>query len=291
MSLLDSTDRVRFVAGLAMGVGAVLFIFMGGLPLYFGVLFVVGNCLREFYSLMAREGIKTVKVAGYPFALLIITAAYAGWGEEMPWSLLVAIFILLAFSVQILQSFAGRKPYRVSELAVTFFGAFYVAGLMSFVFLYKQIYSDHQALLRFDAISLLAIIGAFAYDTAAYFSGRLWGATLMNPVLSPKKTWEGVAGGLCGVTAGVVLLWFLALHEVGQPLWMWLVLAVAVGLAAQLGDLSESVIKREAQAKDSASWIPGHGGMLDRLASYMFVLPVGYYFMHFWILGAPGGGA
>lgn len=272
-----------------MGVAAVLFLFMGGIPLFLGVLGVVIQGLREFFSLLAREGLKTVKVAGYPFAFLILVAAYAGWGREMPWTLLVAVFILLAFGIQIVQSFAGRKPYRLSELAVTFFGAFYVAGLMSFVFLYKGLYTRFGAPLPFDSLILITLVGAFGYDTAAYFSGKLWGATVMNPVLSPKKTWEGVLGGVSGACAGMAVLWLFGLRPLGRPLWMWLVAAVALGLAAQLGDLSESALKREAQAKDSANWIPGHGGALDRLASYMFVLPVGYYLLHFWILKPLGG--
>ena len=284
MSRLDNTDRIRFVAGLIMGAAAILVLITGGLLLYFGILAVAVQGLREFYSLLSREGIKTVKVAGYPFACLIVTAAYAGWGKEMPWSLLVAVFILLAFFVQIVQSFAGRRPYRITELAVTFFGAFYVAGLLSFVFHYKSLYQGLRGVLGYDALALIPIIGAFGYDTAAYFSGKLWGATLMNPVLSPKKTWEGVFGGILGACAAMGILWVFELHLIARPVWMWLVMAATLGLAAQLGDLSESALKREAQAKDSASWIPGHGGVLDRVASYMFVLPVGYYFLQFWIL-------
>jgi len=119
----------------------------------------------------------------------------------------------------------------------------------------------------------LAVVGAWVSDTAAYFVGVRWGRRRLASIISPKKSWEGVWGGLAGAVlfvapAGVYLL--------GVPWWMGIALAVVLTAAATLGDLAESVLKRQAGVKDSGRLIPGHGGMLDRVDSLLFVVPLVY---------------
>lgn len=116
-----------------------------------------------------------------------------------------------------------------------------------------------------------AFLLAWSVDTGAYFVGRAWGRNRLAPRVSPGKTWEGVAGGMCaGLAAGCGLAWALDLG----PLAEWAAVAVALSIVAVFGDLFESAIKRASGAKDSGTLLPGHGGVLDRIDSTIAVVPV-----------------
>jgi len=283
---------LRLFWGFILGTAAVFLLFWGGYLLLVGVILIATQALREFYSLLSREGTKTAKVIGYPFALFILLMSFFSEQSEVQENylgFLVAAFILLSFFVQVLQNALGRRSYRVPELAVTFFGSFYIAGLLSYIFLYKRLYQGVSAQLPADYLILVPVVGAWGYDTSAFFAGKLFGETRMTPLLSPRKTWEGVAGGLAGVTSAFALLWWFGLKHLGLPLWSCLLMGGILGIAAQMGDLSVSALKREVQAKDSSHLIPGHGGLLDRMDSLLFTLPVGFYLLRYWILPSAGG--
>ena len=124
---------------------------------------------------------------------------------------------------------------------------------------------------------LFTLAGTSASDTGAYAVGRLIGRHKMTPSLSPNKTWEGAAGGLIASVAAMLAVG--ALLELGVASWQHAVVAVVVAVVAQLGDLFESFLKRRADAKDSGSIMPGHGGLLDRIDSILFALPAVYYLL------------
>jgi phosphatidate cytidylyltransferase len=117
-------------------------------------------------------------------------------------------------------------------------------------------------------LTLLAVV--WSYDTGAYLAGRQWGRTMLIPHISPSKTVEGVAGGLvASILAAAVGTWLI-----GLPIWHALLLGPLTALAAQAGDLAESLLKRAADREESGFLIPGHGGMLDRLDSLLFAAPM-----------------
>jgi phosphatidate cytidylyltransferase len=130
----------------------------------------------------------------------------------------------------------------------------------------------------------LAVLCTFACDTGAYFGGRAWGKHQMAPVISPKKTWEGAASGFVATVAAAV-----ALNAIFTALWQELpvtylevaLLGAVIGVVSQIGDLCESQLKRKAGVKDSGSLLPGHGGVLDRMDSIVFVGVVVYYYAQF----------
>ncbi|MYC28467.1 MAG: hypothetical protein F4X65_00040 [Chloroflexi bacterium] len=136
---------------------------------------------------------------------------------------------------------------------------------------------------------LFALLTTFATDTGAYLVGRTVGRHPMAPKISPNKTWEGAVGGFLGAVLAAVLLERMFNLGLGNPgwesgwdsAWNWqpLLIGATVGMASQAGDLLESWLKRRSQVKDAGSLMPGHGGILDRLDSLLFTIPVVYYLL------------
>ncbi|MBA2392085.1 MAG: CDP-archaeol synthase [Ktedonobacteraceae bacterium] len=122
---------------------------------------------------------------------------------------------------------------------------------------------------------LVVLLGVWSFDGAAFFSGRYFGRHKLAPMISPAKTWEGVAGGLVFSIIACLVLAIVPLHV---PWYLAILLGILIGGAATLGDLAESLIKRQTHVKDSGQIMPGHGGMLDRIDSILFAAVVVYIF-------------
>lgn len=185
-------------------------------------------------------------------------------------ALALAVLLGLAFEVMAYQS--GGKG--ISRIAATTFALVYVGVLMSFV--------AQLAIVSGGLIGLLSLIIVVKMaDTGAYTVGRLVGRHKMTPGLSPGKTWEGAAGALVFAVLGAGLTFeFLAPRlnpEDSVPdAWRWIAYALIIAIAGMLGDLAESLLKREAGVKNSSTWMPGLGGVLDVLDSILFTAPVAY---------------
>ncbi|MCD6567264.1 MAG: phosphatidate cytidylyltransferase [Dehalococcoidia bacterium] len=131
----------------------------------------------------------------------------------------------------------------------------------------------------------LALFTAFANDTGAFFIGRKWGRHRLAPSISPGKTWEGASGGLLSavLTAVVVAMILNSISVLPVEYWQVILIGCLISVFAQLGDLVESMLKRNAGVKDTGKFLPGHGGILDRFDSLIFVGPVVYYYV-LWIV-------
>ena len=167
----------------------------------------------------------------------------------------------------------GGRPW----LAFLFLllGPVYVGFLLGHGLALRDLTGDAENLGR--SWLLFALLVVFACDTGAFAVGRLVGRHRMAPRLSPNKTWEGATGGFLA-SVGAALLVSLA-FDLATPLWQQAVAGAVVSVAAQFGDLAESALKRAANAKESGSIMPGHGGILDRMDSILFALPAVYYLL------------
>jgi phosphatidate cytidylyltransferase len=201
---------------------------------------------------------------------MVLEAAYAPGGDKG--ALLVAVGIVLAG----VGAFARPDP-RDGLVAwfATVFGALYV-GLLGFILHLARTAPGLPEGAVLEPLGpergwiVLLVLGVWSYDTGAYLVGRQFGRHRFLRHISPQKTLEGLAGGLIATTIVLALL----LAGLGQAPAGALVLGPLLGLAAQAGDLAESMLKRAAGAKDSGTLIPGHGGILDRIDSFLFAGPV-----------------
>lgn len=182
------------------------------------------------------------------------------------------VFACVVFTAFLREMKRFREPgHAIVDLSLTVFCVAYLGISLSFVCFLRFFYDSQWGMTAL--ISLLWVTKMS--DTCAYFTGRTLGRNKMSPILSPKKTYEGGLGGLLG--AGLaslafavwVLPWLVDSPEQRGPLWAWFVYGIVLAAAGMVGDLSESLLKRDSQIKDSSSWLPGLGGVLDILDSVL----------------------
>jgi phosphatidate cytidylyltransferase len=236
--------------------------------------------LIELYGIFRQGGLQPRVGLGIMVGLLLcLAAAIDRYTPFEVYGAVISLSIMLALVYEI------RPQDRTNSLtswAITFAGAYYIGGLLSSFILIRQLDAPLQTgwlqALRIPpgtAWIIFTLAITFLNDTFAYFVGRAFGRTKMAPILSPKKSWEGAAGGLVASTLSALLcvpLLGLPIH----PAYAALIGALA-GVVGPAGDLAESLIKRQIGIKDSGTLIPGHGGMLDRVDSLLFVAPMVYY--------------
>ncbi len=245
--------------------------------LVIGLAIVAVVAISELYSAFQRGGYPMQRWLGIPLTLVPILAAVgeAYWHRSL---------IAPVCSIGIVVSLIAQLPWHtqtgmLARWGLSVAGAYYVGLLISVYVLLRaldtplgasplrQLGPDPGA-----AWIFFVLLATWGQDVLAYFAGRLFGRHLMTPTLSPKKTWEGAAGGVLG---SIVAAWF-GVYLFGlplAPLWI-IIIGTIAGVVGPLGDLSESMIKRQAGIKDAGDLIPGHGGMLDRIDSMLFTGPV-----------------
>jgi phosphatidate cytidylyltransferase len=247
----------RLLTALALIAVAIYLVFLAPDPVFMaGALCFSLFCYHEFSGLVARYGIQKPGVFGILAGLLMLF---------QPQYTLLGVVLLLVIALALsLRSddLRGILP----QVACAFFGAFYTFAPWRFAADLRGFHREGVHLLFF------ALALNWIGDTAAYYVGRRFGRHKLAPVVSPKKSWEGA---IASVAASVVFgLIYLGKLMPQIPWWDVSTMAVVGNIAGQFGDLAESAIKRGAGVKDSGSMLPGHGGMLDRVDSALFALPV-----------------
>lgn len=249
-------------------------IWLGGwwLVIAIAILGVLGA--RELYGLARLQGVEPLAWLGYLAAggIPVLTVTPGG-PFRYEYVLLVGAGWLLALLVAAMRYGPTRRP--LAAIAITCFGALYASLPLTFLIDIRHgAGSGHAPREVAFALVLLPLALTWICDTAAYMVGSQFGGPKMAPVLSPNKTWSGAVGGVVGALIAAVALGPLV-HRAGVDLstGQLLGLGLVIGVVAQVGDVAESLLKREAGVKDSSHLIPGHGGVLDRLDSLYFVIP------------------
>lgn len=261
--LRQGRDLGRRLATAAVGLPIVVGAIWAGTPwldTLVGLVALVGT--GEAMALFRTGGFRPLRPLGLGAAAGLVAAASLGHPLH-PGA--VSGLLLACLALPIL-----RRPPRGgwADGAVTAVSALYAGGLLSFALPLRHL--PHGPLWL-----LWAVLTTFAVDTCAYGVGKALGRRPLAPAVSPRKTWEGAGGGLAGgMGAGVALA---ALLDLPLPWPTALGMGLALGLLAQVGDLAQSLLKRAAGVKEAGHLLPGHGGVLDRLDSVVFVLPLVYY--------------
>lgn len=251
---------------------------IGSWAIAFGALALALGAGIETFRLLRQAGYPVLPWLGTALGLtLVVAGALADGHEDKSFLFLTAGTLLVA-----LGSFGRRDPRDgLGGWATTTFGGLYV-GLVGFVprLANADIGLDPAAPLApwLDGGRwwlVVAVLGVWTYDTGAYFAGRAIGGPRFLTAISPSKTWAGAIGGLVATTVVTGAL----LAGLGRSPLEGLLVGSLIAVAAQAGDLAESMLKRSADAKDSGSLFPGHGGVLDRVDSILFAVPVVYLYV------------
>ncbi|HEU0299516.1 MAG TPA: phosphatidate cytidylyltransferase [Longimicrobium sp.] len=277
-----SETRTRVLVAIPGALVAVAAGYAGGWALAALLAVFAALIARELFAMAARKGPRPLAALGMAGAAAMVLGAAAapadGLANPLPAGVLVLI-ALLAGAAAIWSRGVEGEP--LLSVAVTVFGAGY-AALAGFALFLRHLHGvddeSHGVALLFAPVLL-----TWASDTFAYFGGRAFGRRKLIPRVSPGKTVEGALSAVVGsVALGVGYALFLARFGGYAPTVVeGAVLGLVVSAAGQLGDLVESLWKRDVDVKDSGTLLPGHGGALDRLDSLLFTLPVGYGFFRF----------
>lgn len=240
---------------------AIAIIVAGGLPFTVALIAIGAIALREYFVMTAE--LRPIQLAAYAALAGLVLAAHFGTAFN--------VLLVLAASFPLLFALGADRRHRdgiTVSMGVTLLGLVWIGVPLVHAVLLRDL-PDHGAALLVDVL-----VGTFVADTAAYATGRMFGSHPIAPQLSPNKTIEGLIGGFVIGTMG---LWFAGLYQDWLSGVDALILGAAVAAIAPVGDLFESMLKRDLGRKDTGALFGPHGGLLDRLDAVFFTVVVGYY--------------
>lgn len=265
------------------GLGLRVLVAVLGIPVLLGALYYGGWWLGgvvlalsllglwEFYGLALARGIKPLTIWGMIGGALLwycfFNPAASAAGAMVLWLLLLLSWLVLRSEVE----------HSLARAGTTVLGVIYTAGLLGHLLLLRNI----DGIFGFK-LAVLTMVLIWIGDTGAYFTGMVLGKNPLAPKISPKKSIEGLIGGALFTVAAAILISRYWIWELAP--WQAWVIGLGVAFFGTLGDLFESMLKRDAGIKDSGNLLPGHGGVLDRFDSMMFALPFVYWFCRIFVL-------
>ncbi|MBO8232181.1 phosphatidate cytidylyltransferase [Prochlorococcus marinus str. MU1402] len=276
---------MRFRSGLLIGIFGLIVVLLGGWVFALATALLTYLASLEFFRMAEFKGIKpATKTTLFSSFIIIISTYFESIGlleGEISNSILPICSVGICTWL-LLQPKSGT----ISDIAASIFGLFYLGFLPSYWIklrgLESMIKSSYQGFISFENLSNttglhLTLTSCFlivASDIGSYFIGKSFGKTSLSPI-SPSKTIEGLIGGIsCSI---VLAIFFAFLLNWDYPLLIGILYGILISLMALVGDLIESMMKRDAKIKDSGTFLPGHGGILDRIDSYIFTPSVLYY--------------
>ena len=277
----------RIIFAVIAAPASVAIVYWGDWALAIALSVLAALAAWEFFRMARETGALPLEPAGIALAALLPIAVHAQRLGLYTLSLtaMVAMALVLFASTIWLRGPTG-KP--VSSVSITAFGVLY-AGVFSYIYALR--YHDYAVgAAAGTALVFLPIFLTWTTDVGAYAFGRMFGRKKLIPSVSPGKTVEGAVGGL-GLTIVICLLYvrfiLMPYAQLGLTIQGAVLFAIVVSVAAQTGDLAESLLKREAGVKDSSSILPGHGGILDRFDALLFVMPIAFLLLGRLLLPIP----
>lgn len=252
----------------------ILFIVWGGLPFFFLISVIALMGLFEFYRIMETRQTKPLTFLGLLMAIGLLLAI----SLPRTLSLVIAVSVMVTLLCQMRRN---DLPRAITNCAMTIFGLLYVAGLLGHLIVLRNLEGGRSLVLTVWFITWIGDSGAFAI-------GKSWGKHKLLPRISPHKTVEGMIGGVGSAILASFIAYFTLralFKSVPFPISHSFLLGLTLGIVGILGDLSESLLKRDAKVKDSGENVPGHGGILDTFDSLLFTAPVMYYYAKFILYG------
>jgi phosphatidate cytidylyltransferase len=248
------------IVAIPAAIVAVVFVDLGGLAFALFMIAVGWTCLHELYRMLARW--KPLPIVGFAsLAGMVIAARYSG--QRVVLEVAVATVPVLFLFVLV----RAQRGGATVAIAGTLLGVFWIGFAFAHAELLRELHHG-------NAVLIDVLVGTFLGDTGAYIGGRLFGRRPLAPEISPNKTWEGL---FCGMLIAILAVFFAGLYQTWLKQGDALLLGLAVAILGPLGDLFESVIKRDAGTKDTGSVFGAHGGALDRLDAVIFTVVAGYY--------------
>jgi phosphatidate cytidylyltransferase len=249
----------RILVAVPAAIAVLIFIDLGGLVFALFMIAVGWACLHELFRLLQRW--RPVAIVGFASVAGLVLAARFGTIKDVMEVLVATLPVLFVFAI------ARGQGHATVSIAGTLLGVFWIGLAATHAVLLRQL--PHGSGVVIDVL-----LGTFIGDTGAYIGGRLFGRRLLAPAISPNKTVEGL---FCGALAAILAVFVAGNFETWMTQGDALVLGLAVAVFGPLGDLFESVIKRDAGAKDAGTFFGPHGGVLDRADAALFTIVAGYY--------------
>ena len=276
---------MRLRSGLLIGLFGLAVVLLGGWFFTIAVALLTYIALLEFFRMAEFTGIKPATKTTLFSCLIITISTYleaSGFLDREIYNSILPICSVGICTWLLLQPKSGT----IADIAASIFGLFYLGFLPSYWIKLRElqltINNSSEGILPFESfpnsaglyLTLISCLLIVASDIGSYFIGRSFGKKALSPI-SPSKTVEGLIGGIiCSILLATIFAFLLNWHN---PLLIGILYGILVSLMALVGDLIESMMKRDAKIKDSGTFLPGHGGILDRIDSYIFTPSVIYY--------------
>ena len=247
----------------------------GGIPFMIFVLGIALISFWEFTQLAKNKNVSANYILGALTIFIIVINVYFKFAEFS------ALLIVSSIIILIYELFRNRNS-AILNLGGTFLGILYIGLFSSTILIIREFFADSEMLYPEGGYLIISImVSIWVCDSAAFFLGSAFGKHKLFPRVSPNKSWEGAIAGfifaiITMIAAKATVLDILTLTDV-------IIIGTIVGVIGQIGDLVESLIKRDAGVKDSSALIPGHGGIFDRFDSLFLTAPAVYCYLHFFI--------
>ena len=277
-----SKSLTRMFTGLVIGFTALFAIIQGGLYLMALVLAIVILASREYTEVLKHKGF----LPSYRI-IIISSLIFAALAYFNRFDLVALAFSMCSIMAFLSVLFKGKQPY-IANVATTILGFVYCGWFPLHLLFLRDLGSQpvYQGFIKQNVstegigYALLLFFCVIATDTFCYYTGCKFGKHKIAPVISPNKTIEGSIGGTL-----MCMIFCIAFGLAIQiPWYHCIILSILIAGFAQIGDLCESMIKRDAGVKDSSNILPGHGGFLDRTDSYILTIPIVHYYLYFFVV-------